>query len=473
MAIGRITGPMLFSNLDRQGVDLAIDGNLVYTDVTNRRVGINLSNPQYSFDSPGNVRLANLTITGARITSNTGKINLGYASNVSIAGGSQYDVIYTDGNGNLAFANLNYLSGLDGFTGNNIVLGTNTLGDLTNAISISTSTTVTDGIALLNRLLGNITNSTGTVIHVSGNISGSNISGNISSPTIDTINANVTAANLAIATLNANVGAYETWANAAIASTNSNITALGTYSNANAAVQAISIQSLATGANANTAAYLTVYTGNISAGNVTSTFYGNVNTQYINPIGGNIVTVTGTGAMLLPKGTAGQQPVGVAGYVRFNSTSNVMEFFDGVAWVSVVNTVSDQTITPDGISSVYTLSISTTAIAILVSINGTLQKPGTAYTVTGNQITFAEVPQVTDIVDIRYIASTVTPDISNYVGNVGITGNLTLSGLLTEPLSTKASNAPGTTGQIAWDANYIYVCTATNTWKRTPLTGGY
>jgi hypothetical protein len=27
----------------------------------------------------------------------------------------------------------------------------------------------------------------------------------------------------------------------------------------------------------------------------------------------------------------------------------------------------------------------------------------------------------------------------------------------------------GTTGQIAWDANYVYVCTATNTWKRTAI----
>jgi hypothetical protein len=38
---------------------------------------------------------------------------------------------------------------------------------------------------------------------------------------------------------------------------------------------------------------------------------------------------------------------------------------------------------------------------------------------------------------------------------------------------TKASNANGTVGQISYDANYIYVCTATNTWKRSPLTGGY
>ena len=38
---------------------------------------------------------------------------------------------------------------------------------------------------------------------------------------------------------------------------------------------------------------------------------------------------------------------------------------------------------------------------------------------------------------------------------------------------TKASNSNGTVGQISYDANYIYVCTATNTWKRSPLTGGY
>ena len=40
-------------------------------------------------------------------------------------------------------------------------------------------------------------------------------------------------------------------------------------------------------------------------------------------------------------------------------------------------------------------------------------------------------------------------------------------------LGTKAATDSGTTGQISYDANYIYICTATNTWKRSPLTGGY
>jgi hypothetical protein len=38
---------------------------------------------------------------------------------------------------------------------------------------------------------------------------------------------------------------------------------------------------------------------------------------------------------------------------------------------------------------------------------------------------------------------------------------------------TPASNGAGVQGEIAWDANYVYVCTATDTWKRAALTGGY
>lgn len=29
-----------------------------------------------------------------------------------------------------------------------------------------------------------------------------------------------------------------------------------------------------------------------------------------------------------------------------------------------------------------------------------------------------------------------------------------------------SSTSPGTAGMIAYDANYIYVCVATNTWRR-------
>ena len=40
---------------------------------------------------------------------------------------------------------------------------------------------------------------------------------------------------------------------------------------------------------------------------------------------------------------------------------------------------------------------------------------------------------------------------------------------LTSGLAPATSTSTGTVGQIEWDANYIYICTATNTWKRAAL----
>jgi len=56
--------------------------------------------------------------------------------------------------------------------------------------------------------------------------------------------------------------------------------------------------------------------------------------------------------------------------------------------------------------------------------------------------------------------------------NLAVTGDTTLSNELFLPAPTvpPASNSSGTKGQISWDANYVYVCIATNTWKRTALT---
>ena len=49
-------------------------------------------------------------------------------------------------------------------------------------------------------------------------------------------------------------------------------------------------------------------------------------------------------------------------------------------------------------------------------------------------------------------------------------GTLT-AGSIVEPMSytPTSSSSDGVTGQIAWDANYVYVCIAPNTWRRAPL----
>jgi len=51
-------------------------------------------------------------------------------------------------------------------------------------------------------------------------------------------------------------------------------------------------------------------------------------------------------------------------------------------------------------------------------------------------------------------------------GNLGLTGN-TIN-LPTERTITN-SNDPGVKGDICWDSNYIYVCVATDTWKRVGI----
>jgi hypothetical protein len=58
-------------------------------------------------------------------------------------------------------------------------------------------------------------------------------------------------------------------------------------------------------------------------------------------------------------------------------------------------------------------------------------------------------------------------------GSLDIQNNLTVqsSGIKVATSRTPASaSASGNTGEICWDTSYIYVCTATNTWKRTGIT---
>jgi uncharacterized coiled-coil protein SlyX len=528
---------MLFSNLERQGVNLAIDGNLIYADVSSRRVGINNSSPAYSFDSPGNVKLANLIILGNTITSNTGKVGLGSISNVIVTGGNAYDIVYTDGNGNLSWGNLQTLTNLEGFEGDNIPLGTNTTGSFSNALTFTTTTKITDAIAGLNELLGNITDSSGTTIHVaSATVNGVDVYSNLSSTAsnvsalqattavhttwlgnldanlgttttnittlfsnaatqataINNIDANVTAANSAISTLQSNVSTL--FSNAAVQATwlgnldanlgtaTTNITTLFS----NAATQATSINLLNANvsaanaaiatlqtqvySNANVASYLTIFNGNINAGNVMLS--GNLHTDYIGSNVTSSVSFVGSSAIKLPVGDTAHRPSGVPGYTRFNTDNSTVEYYNGSVWISVTNTVTDQTITGDDTNNVFTLDQTATNTSILVSINGTIQQPGVAYTVSGTQITFAEVPTSTDVIDIRFLGGVVSMN-TTLSDDLTVSGNITLSGILSAPQATKTSTAPGTTGQICWDANYIYVCTATNTWKRSPLTGGY
>jgi hypothetical protein len=61
MAINKISGNILQDNLQR-GANLAIQGNLVYFDVINNRVGILTESPAQSFEVGGNLKVGNVVV---------------------------------------------------------------------------------------------------------------------------------------------------------------------------------------------------------------------------------------------------------------------------------------------------------------------------------------------------------------------------------------------------------------------------
>jgi len=86
MAIGRISGQMLKSNLLRAGVDLAFETDLLYLDVVNSRIGVKTAAPTTDLDVNGTTRsttaqidntltVGSFTISGNSINSSSSTIN--------------------------------------------------------------------------------------------------------------------------------------------------------------------------------------------------------------------------------------------------------------------------------------------------------------------------------------------------------------------------------------------------------------
>jgi hypothetical protein len=153
MAINRISGNILQDNLQR-GANLSIQGNLVYVDIDNVRLGVNTSTTTHTLTVAGNAHIGGITLSGNSISADSGILELGSNANISITGGSTDFILTTDGAGNLSWTAGNALVGV---LGNVIDMGTPSLGNLiSNAVTLTTTTTVTDGIAQLNVILGKL-----------------------------------------------------------------------------------------------------------------------------------------------------------------------------------------------------------------------------------------------------------------------------------------------------------------------------
>jgi hypothetical protein len=183
MSIARLSGQMLQSTLLRDSINLSFQNvsssnSTLYLDIANTRVGINANVPAATLDVKGNV-LAD-TFTANVYFSTTGNITGGVLNIGNINGGFLTIGNVTISNvGNISAGNvninnlLNPVANTDAATkiyvdtvasnvaasviGNTISMGTPSAGNLvSNAVTLTANTSVTNGIAQLNVVLGKL-----------------------------------------------------------------------------------------------------------------------------------------------------------------------------------------------------------------------------------------------------------------------------------------------------------------------------
>jgi hypothetical protein len=109
---------------------------------------------------------------------------------------------------------------------------------------------------------------------------------------------------------------------------------------------------------------------------------------------------SGSTGVVLPQGTTTDQPTNPAtGLIRYNTTTNFIEFFNGTTFETLLTsggglvTYSVENFTGDGTTTTYTMLGTPTAInQIQVFVGSLYQIPTINYTVVGADITFDSAP---------------------------------------------------------------------------------
>lgn len=132
----------------------------------------------------------------------------------------------------------------------------------------------------------------------------------------------------------------------------------------------------------------------------------------IDPAGTGYVEIDATTGLIVPVGTTAQRPTGQTGMMRFNTTTGLMEVYNGSAWVNVGGgTVTLDEFDGDNTTTAFSLSQTASAASLIVSINGTVQEATNTYTVSGTTLTFNEAPVTGDKIQVRnfFSGSTLQP----------------------------------------------------------------
>jgi hypothetical protein len=505
MAISRVPGYSLVSDLDRQGVDLQFSTTgttLAYLDFSNFRYGINTNSPKQALEVNGNILISNGHMyTSGNINYNIGNtsnwFNSLYVNNVTssqLTGTLQTNAqpnITSVGNltslavtGNIIAGNISstYLTG-------NLLSTLTVTGDATGSgpssnIAITlVNTGVTAGIygsadneyadkvpRITVDSKGRITNIANISLTQIGNVTFTDTTiSTTSNVTIAPTNRFIFAGNSMISNVANPTGLQDVvtvdYLNISMYASNNRIT-LGDSSvtvidlGANGRIEITVDGSLVGNINSSTTnLYNTVNIANISITTDTITSTSTSGNIILNAPGTGIVQVTGSDAFGLPYGTYADRPANpTTGYLRFNTEAAYAEVWSGTSWNPINPPIYSQIITPTGTGNVYSLLASSSSAGAIVNINGTVQQPNTSYSVTGNLITFTETPLSSDIIEVRLLTSGTSAIIPSSLvfgntsvildsSNVNVTGNLIVSNSTIVSSNINAGNL-STTGLL-------------------------
>lgn len=336
MAIGRISGPLLKANLNREGIDLAFETDLLYLDVNNSRIGVKTATPQYDLDVNGTTRTTNLivdtqadiaqfTITGNTISSSNNIINFIPTGGQATVYHSRLQVDDFEIQGNTISTTI---------SNSNIELRPNGIGivDVYSNARVNGNLTVTGNVGVT----GNVT--------IGGNIT-------IGDALTDTITINAAIKSDLIPETD---NLYD------LGSTSfawRNVYAQNFYTN-NLSLTSLDIGNLMFRDNeitTTTGQDLVLFgngTGGVKLGNFR--FQGNTITNFSNnaisqiqSTGDGYFKIAGTNGVVLPRGTNAERPTAYAvlGMTRYNTDLRAIEVWDGFSWASPAGSSGAVTLT--------------------------------------------------------------------------------------------------------------------------------
>ena len=189
-----------------------------------------------------------------------------------------------------------------------------------------------------------------------------------------------------------------------------------------------------------------------------------------NGISGSVATSTTTPAITLSLGNITPGDVTMTGDLILNSSKKIKGAFSTTAAART----SIQSSTTNGFTYVGIVPNGTSTSSAVIVENDSTQANGAYgnFYVSNVGVGFqSAIRGAGTLLPLNlYMASTLALQVTT-AGVVSVPTSLTSAGTITGKLITNntvpsTSTATGTAGMIAYDASYIYVCTATNTWVR-------